>query len=185
VSPADGSREESATAGAHDPFTSLDAAPAPGAVTWTHTGLRQAEAGFEDPALGWVGVRAEVSGGGVHAAVVPGSVEAAQELGRQMEGLHAYLAEQRTPVESLSLASLSGRGGDPATGQPTGQNAQGQDAQQQGSGQQGTPHPEPLAADRGTARAASPFAAEASAMNSINSGDSMDLREGTRISVMA
>jgi hypothetical protein len=86
-----------------DTFAALDADPAPGAITWTHTGARQAEAGFEDPALGWVGVRADLSGGGVHATLLPGSVEAAQALGQHMDGLNAYMAQQHTPVESLAM----------------------------------------------------------------------------------
>ena len=88
-----------------EPFVALDSEAAPGAVEWIRAGARQAEAGFEDPALGWIGVRAELSGGGVHAALVPGSADAAEQLGRQMDGLHAYLAEQRTPVDSLVMAA--------------------------------------------------------------------------------
>ena len=95
----------------HDLFSALDADPAPGALTWTHAGSRQAEAGFEDPALGWVGVRAGVSGGGVHATLVPGSAEAARELGVHMEGLSAYMASQRLPVESMGVAAPEARTG--------------------------------------------------------------------------
>ena len=88
-----------------DLFTALDADPAAGALQWTHAGSRQAEAGFEDPALGWVGVRAGVSGGEVHAALVPGSADAARELGMHMEGLSAYMASQHLPVASMGVAS--------------------------------------------------------------------------------
>jgi hypothetical protein len=86
-----------------DTFAALDADPAPGAINWTHAGARQAEAGFDDPALGWVGVRADMSRGGVHATLLPGSVEAAQALGQHMDGLNAYMAQQHTPVESLAM----------------------------------------------------------------------------------
>src|SRR5580658_4648893 len=89
----------------HETFAALDSDPAPGAINWTHAGARQAEAGFEDPALGWVGVRADLSGGGVHATLLPGSAEAAQALGQHMDGLNAYMAQQHTPVESLAMGA--------------------------------------------------------------------------------
>lgn len=60
-------------AAAQETFSALDAGAAVGAPSWVHAGSRQAEAGFEDPALGWVGVRADLSGGSVHASLVPGS----------------------------------------------------------------------------------------------------------------
>ena len=89
-------------------FALLDGDAASGAANlanWTRTGAHSVEAGFEDPSLGWVGVRADLGAGGVHAALVPGSAEAAQALGSQMAGLHMYLNEQRTPVGSLTLAA--------------------------------------------------------------------------------
>ncbi|MGB8259822.1 MAG: hypothetical protein WCE75_05710, partial [Terracidiphilus sp.] len=98
-------------------FAELDAGPLPGRPAWLHAGARQAEAGFEDPSLGWVGVRADLSGGAVHASLVPGSAEAMQALGSHMDGLHRYLAEEHTGVASLTMASPdtgmqgSGQGG--------------------------------------------------------------------------
>jgi hypothetical protein len=91
-------------------FAALDSGTATGTPTWTHASAHQAEAGFEDPALGWIGVRADRAGGGVHAALVPGSAEAARELGTHMDGLNTYLTEQRTPVDSLAMAAPEGRG---------------------------------------------------------------------------
>jgi len=110
-------------------FAALDSDAAPGALTWTHAGARQAEAGFQDPTLGWIGVRADRDGGGIHASLVPGSVEAAAELGSHLDGLNGYLAAQHTPVESLRMAApegnLSGAGAqqnlEHGTGQGTGQ----------------------------------------------------------------
>ncbi len=105
-----------ATAAAASPlretFAALDAEPAPGSVTWTHAGAQHAEAGFEDSALGWVGVRAGLRGGAVHATLVPSSVEAAQALGLHMDGLNAYMAAQHNPVESLAIAAPKGRDAD-------------------------------------------------------------------------
>lgn len=110
-----------------DPFSALDATSVagspigPGSPVWTVAGSRQAEAGFDDPSLGWIGVRAARDAGGVQATLVPGSVTAAQELagnlGGSLDGLHAYLAAQHTPVESLVMASpgswASGSGASP------------------------------------------------------------------------
>ncbi len=90
---------------AHEIFAALDAGTAPGAPAWIHAGARQAEAGFQDPALGWVGVRADMAGAGIHAALVPGSADAAEALGGHLAGLNSYLAEQRMPVETLTLAA--------------------------------------------------------------------------------
>jgi hypothetical protein len=89
----------------HNAFDALDSGPFPSPPAWTHAGPQQAEAGFEDPALGWIGVRADRNGGGVHASLIPGSVDAAQNLAGHMEGLNAYLATQHTAVESLGVAA--------------------------------------------------------------------------------
>jgi hypothetical protein len=116
-------------------FSALDAEAAPGAPALTHATGRQVEAGFQDPALGWIGVRADLSGGGVHASLVPDSVASAQELGRHMDGINNYLAEQHTPVASLGMAAPNGRGADASGGDGFGQGTQ--QGSQQGS-QQGT-----------------------------------------------
>jgi hypothetical protein len=121
-----------------------------------------------------------MSGGAVHAAVVPGSAEAAQELGRQMEGLHSYLAEQRTPVESLSMASAGGRGGDPGSGQPMQQNAQGQ-----GSEQQGSRDSQALPAIRGAVREIPTLTADSGQITTVDRSVSLDFQAGSNISVMA
>ncbi|MGA9672452.1 MAG: hypothetical protein WBQ94_24770 [Terracidiphilus sp.] len=90
-------------------FSALDTGHSPSTPTWIHAGGQRAEAGFQDPALGWVSVRAQTSGGGIHAALVPGSAEAAQTLGGHIPGLSDYLAEHHTPVETLTVASPSSR----------------------------------------------------------------------------
>jgi hypothetical protein len=111
-------------------FATLDAAGTPGATTWIHAGAQRAEAGYQDPALGWVGVRADMNGGGVHAQLVPGSADAAQALGGHLAGLNAYLAEHHTPVETVTLTApeggRSGLGSDRSMGE----------GMQQGAGQQ-------------------------------------------------
>ena len=94
--------------GAGETFTALDAEGA-NRVTWVHAGGQQAEAGFEDPRLGWVSVRADVSGGAIHAALVPASADAAQVMGGHLDGLNAFLSEHHSAVETITLSAPSGR----------------------------------------------------------------------------
>jgi hypothetical protein len=116
-------------------FESLDAQGAPERASWIHTGAQQAEAGFQDPELGWVGVRADASGSGIHAQLIAASGDAAQALSGHMAGLNAFLAEHHTPVATLTLgtadsgstgfAGESGSGGgmQQGTGEQPGQQA--------------------------------------------------------------
>jgi hypothetical protein len=131
VTPANGSSGASTQSSAGptpgESFAALDAGGASGRPTWVHAGARQAEAGFRDPSLGWVSVKADMGGGGIHAQIVPGSADAAEALGSQMAGLHTYLAEHHSAVETLTLSSADGgRAGDQGAGE----------AMQQGAGQQ-------------------------------------------------
>ncbi len=112
---------------ARETFAELDAGSAVGAPRWTHAADRQVEGGFEDPALGWVGVKADMSGGSVHAVLMPGTSDAAQVLGAHMAGLSAHLVEQHSQVSTLTMAH-SGTGGSGA----------GQ-SMQQGAGQNQNP----------------------------------------------
>jgi hypothetical protein len=121
------STTEAASADSREAFAELDAGDTTGKPTWIHAGTQKAEAGFQDPALGWVSVRADTSGGGVHAQLVPGSADAAQALTGHLAGLNAYLTEHHIPVETLTLTA-------PDSGW-TGPQSQGQ-SMQQGAGQQ-------------------------------------------------
>jgi len=103
------SAHSSSGANATETFAALDGGSVPGKPAWIHAGAQRAEAGFQDPTLGWVGVRADMSGGGVHASLVPGSADAAVTLGGHLAGLNSYLAEQHTPVETLTLAAPENR----------------------------------------------------------------------------
>ena len=129
-----------AEVGGRETFAALDKDAGAGTPTWIHAGAQRAEAGFQDPVLGWVGVRADGSGGGLHASLVPGSTDAAQALGGHLAGLNTYLAEQHVPVQPVTLAwpeSRSGgfgmtensnqtldQGGGQGMGQDSGQGAQ-------------------------------------------------------------
>ncbi len=126
----------SAAPGAQETFAALDSASGLKATTWVHAGAQRAEAGFQDPALGWVSVRADAGSGGIHASLVPSSADAAQALGGHLAGLSAHLVEHHTPVETLTLAAPEGRALD------TGMERNGNQNMQQGSGQGAEPRQE-------------------------------------------
>jgi len=164
---------------AQDTFAALDAATSPGTPAWTHAGSQHAEAGFRDPALGWVGVRADLNSGGIHATLVPSSAEAAQALNGHLAGLSTHLVEQQSPVASLTMASPSQSGGESGMGQRM---QQGADSDPQGSapeasqaGSQG---------NRPVASGASVLSASAQSGNSESLTPTGEVR-GTHISVMA
>ncbi len=102
---------------AHAAFAALDHPVGPETPSWVHAGTHRAEAGFQDPSLGWIGVRADLSAGGVHATLMPGSVEAAQRLSAHMAGLNAYLTDHHAAVATLSMATPGGHGMSAHTGQ--------------------------------------------------------------------
>ena len=115
----------------YETFAALDSTGNKGAPTWTHASAHQAEAGFQDPSLGWVAVRALADAKGIHAALVPGSTDAAQALGTHLAGLNAYLTEQRTPVATLTLAAQESQWAGQGMGQGSGQNTRQGEPQQQ------------------------------------------------------
>ena len=119
-------------------FEALDSAGVLGKPAWIHAGAQRAEAGFQDPALGWVGVRAELGGGRVHAEVVPGSADAAQALSGHLAGLNAYLAEHHTPVEPVTMTPTENGWAGPGRGGGADQNLQQETGEQSGqqTGQQ-------------------------------------------------
>ncbi len=164
-------------------FAALDAGSTVGTPNWVHAGGRQAEAGFEDPALGWVGVRADLSRGSVHAEVVPGSTEAAQALSGHLAGLSTYLSENHTPVGTLNMAAPgnSGAGSGPDQSMGQGQN----EGMQHSAGERG---------EQSAATAPQPSAGQSATISSANSAtqvNGIDVTAYTRdglgmhISVMA
>ena len=104
-----GGSNGSAPSAAREAFTEIDNGAGPDVRNWTHIGSHRAEAGIEDPALGWIGVRADGSAGQVHATLMPGSADAAQALGGHMAGLSAYLTNIHTPVQSLRIVVPEGQ----------------------------------------------------------------------------
>lgn len=169
----------SAAATARDTFSALDAGTSPGTPAWTHAGSQHAEAGFRDPALGWVGVRADLNAGGIHATLVPSSAEAAQALNGHLAGLSTHLVEQQSPVASLTMASPSESGVENGMGQRMQQGAEG-------NPQDNAPEEAQAGSQENAPRAPSTSILDAPAQAGIR--DSLthtgDLR-GTHISVMA
>ena len=163
----------------NDTFAALDAgrdAPAP---TWIHAGARHAEAGYLDPALGWVGVRADTVGGVVHAAVMPGSNEAAQLLGSHLAGLNNYLAEHHGQHATVTLATpQEGRGASSADqGSGSGEANTGRGGADQGSKDIDGGHAQAVSATAVRAIATTPI--------SMTANVSVQRAAGNHISVMA
>ena len=165
----------------NETFAALDARDTVGAPSWVHAGGRQAEAGFEDPALGWVSVRADLSVSGVHAAVVPGSADAAQALSGHLAGLSAYLSEQHTPVATLTMAAPGNSGIEAGPDQSMGQGMQ-QSYGQHGDQNQATALEMASRSDADTASLAANTAAPARGFDATESARN---GRGTHISVMA
>ena len=166
------SREGSA---GRDTFSALDAG-SPTTPTWIHAGAQRAEAGFQDPALGWVGVRADASGGSIHASVVAGSADAAQTLSGHLAGLNAYLADQHTPVEAVTVAASEDRSVAYGADQSLSQNMN------QGTGQDGGRGQQPVPAVSEPALPSAPSAVSAARTEGSAPGGSLG---GAHISLIA
>lgn len=129
---ADSSAVSAGNSSVHATFAALDSGNAGGSAAWTQTGSHAAEAGYRDPVLGWVSVRAEQDASGVHATVIPVSQDAAQSLGTHLAGLSAYLAEHNSAVNSVAITSPDAS----AAGMSMGQGMSSQSGQgQQSAGQ--------------------------------------------------
>ena len=72
---------------------------------WTLAGSHRAEAGFQDPSLGWVSVRAQAGADGIHAVVIPVSDAAGQVLNMHLAGLNAHMTTQYEHLNPVTLAS--------------------------------------------------------------------------------
>ena len=92
------------TAPLHEPFAAMDAARNDGAVRWVLADSHRAEAGFQDPSLGWVSVRAQAGAAGIHASVMPASGAAAEVLSGHLAGLNAHLASHYEHMNAVILS---------------------------------------------------------------------------------
>ncbi len=162
--------------GPQETFAALDSDSAMSTPTWIHAGARRAEAGFQDPALGWVGVQANLNGGNVHAALMPESAEAANVLSGHLAGLSAFLAEQHALVATLTLA--------PSTGQGVEDGAQ-QQGSSQNAGQRAPQEPSSSLSSSGLTTAAVTVQGVSGEGREFNAVLWPSEGRGTRISVMA
>lgn len=92
-----------------DSIEVLDRAVGPNALHWISAGGHRAEAGFRDPSLGWINVRAELGPRGIDVAVVPTCSSAGQVLGSHVELLGAHLEAQGMHVHSVTLTTQDSR----------------------------------------------------------------------------
>jgi hypothetical protein len=157
------STPQHSAAAVRDPFAALDQDHATPPATWIHAGTHHAEAGYFDPALGWIGVRADATLSGVHAALVPGSAEAAQVLGSHVAGLNAYLSEHHREAAMVTMTAPqdgregpgSGPGNRPSARERDGQKSQGRNEESglEGTSQRGAVTLAGMTAVRGSAGA--------------------------------
>jgi hypothetical protein len=89
----------------HEPFTAMDAVANDGAARWIMADSHRAEAGFQDPSLGWIGVRAQAGATGIHAAVMPASETAADVLSGHLAGLNAHMANHHEHMNAVTLST--------------------------------------------------------------------------------
>jgi hypothetical protein len=90
----------------HDELSRFpDQSPNHSQQQWIHSGLRFAEAGFQDPSLGWVSVRAERDGTGMHAVLVAPSHDAGRTLSAHLSGLNAHLADHQIQVSPVTMSA--------------------------------------------------------------------------------
>lgn len=124
--------DSSPAAAQSDPFVALDGATAP-APAWLRAGPHSAEAGYLDPSLGWVGVRADAVGNAVYAHIVPATADAAQMLNGHIAGLSAFMAEHHDLAADVTVGAPEGRGLDAALNQ---EQSSGQDTAGHANAQQ-------------------------------------------------
>jgi flagellar hook-length control protein FliK len=122
-----------------DAFAALDSASSN--PVWVHATPHRAEAGFRDPTLGWVGVRAQVQADGLHAVMVPASADAERALDSRMTGLGSYLAEQHIEVHTLAVGPPESSQGEGSQGNDIGGGQGGE--QQTSSGERRSVPAEP------------------------------------------
>jgi hypothetical protein len=162
-------RESVYSTAGRETFNTLDSATN-GTASWVHTSAREAEAGYQDPTLGWVSVKASMSGGTIHASVVPSTAEAAQSLGAHLSGLNTFLQEQNSSVGSLTLESPNGQQGSLSQGSGQG------NAQNSGTTEQ-------QATDRASLKQST--SSEEATYDRLNTGAALRIPEGSSISLLA
>jgi len=135
-SPGVGSASQSSYAGLADRelVATLDANRDESVPTWIRVNKHAVEAGYQDPELGWVTVRAHAESSGIHAALVPGSMEATLPLSNHLAGLNAYLADHHAGIHPVSISSPEIARDELSTGQGMNHGSAQGDGREQPSG---------------------------------------------------
>jgi hypothetical protein len=157
-------------------FAAIDDAPRSAGPAWVHADAQRAEAGFEDPALGWVAVRANVDGGSVHASLVGATVDAAFALSGHLDGLNQYLGRNHAEIAPVTVSSSENHAWDGGMSGGTGGNSTG-------GGSQGSP--DSWRASRSEEGFVSTPVANSEELPAIVAAQSLVRPIGVRISVMA
>jgi hypothetical protein len=92
------------TAPAHEAFAAMDAGMNDGSAKWIIADSHRAEAGFQDPALGWISIRAQAGPVGIHATVLPSSETAAEVLSGHLAGLNAHIANHYEHMNTVTVS---------------------------------------------------------------------------------
>jgi hypothetical protein len=163
--------EAQPAAAMRDPFAALDAHNTEPATTLLQVGSHHAEAGYLDPSLGWVGVRASGSGGALHATIVPGSGDAAQALGGHLTALNSFVTEHHGRSSTVTVASAD--------------HGQQQSAYSQAGNSSPQQQPHQQSSRGNAATFTSAAAASLSAQSRSNPDAHVYSRKGTHISVIA
>ena len=171
---------EAGTPTASDMFNALDGENGAPNATWIHASARHAEAGYLDPSLGWIGVRADSTGGTLHASLVAGSSVAAQALSSHLEGLNKFLNEQQGTPATVTVANSNSY----SFGQSGGQSLNQGSTPQQGGGQNGSSTQQTLPGVRSWRNAVQVVSpVSSSAASAVNNAPSA--QASNRISVIA
>jgi len=106
----------------------------PAAASVGHLPARAVAVGVEDPAHGWIEVRAQGAAGQVSASLSAASPEAHAALRAQLPGMAAYLAEREVGVRSLAMgAEAGGFAGHAGAGANSGSNSGSNSSSNSGS----------------------------------------------------
>lgn len=94
--------------GTVSPFQVMDSAPSGGAasgLTHAHASSPASSlaAGYHDPELGYIELKAEMGSDGVHARLAAATAEGSTILSAHLPALHQWLTERQTPVDRLSV----------------------------------------------------------------------------------
>ncbi|HTJ30483.1 MAG TPA: hypothetical protein VL346_08280, partial [Acidobacteriaceae bacterium] len=65
-------------------------------------------AGYHDPQLGYIELKAHLGSDGVHASIAAATPEVSSILAGHVPALHQWLHERQTPVETLSIGLREG-----------------------------------------------------------------------------